>query len=40
MDLFNYVDYSLEINKPEVLLIKEFNDLWDTNRNKGVGDIS
>lgn len=38
MDLFNYVDYSLEINKPEVLLIKEFNDLWDTNRNKGVGD--
>jgi len=38
MDLFTYQDYQLEINKPEILLIKEFNDLWDGNRNKGVGD--
>ncbi len=38
MDLFTYIDYNLELNKPEALLIKEFNDLWDANRNKGVGD--
>ncbi len=38
MDLFKLQDYELEINKAEVLLVKEFADLWDTNRNKGVGD--
>lgn len=38
MDLFKYQDYGIELNKPEILLVKEFAELWDTNRNKGVGD--
>jgi hypothetical protein len=38
MELFTMQDYELELNKPEILLVKEFADLWETNRNKGAGD--
>lgn len=38
MDLFIYDNYTLELNKPEVLLINEFEKLWEPKRNKVKGD--
>jgi hypothetical protein len=38
MKLFIFENQKLTVNKEEVLLVKEFNELWDTNRNKIDGD--
>lgn len=38
MKIFIFENQKLVINKEEVLLVKEFNDLWETNRNKIEGD--
>lgn len=38
MDLFTFEDYQIQLNKPEILLVKEFADLWETGRNKIDGD--
>lgn len=38
MDLFIFEDYSLRLNKVEILLVKEFADLWEASRNRGDGD--
>lgn len=34
MFVYNNADGSVEVNEPEVLLIKEFADLWEPSRNK------
>lgn len=38
MDLFIYEDNKLHLNKPEILLVKEFADLWETSRNRSGED--
>lgn len=39
MELFSYENYQLVINKPDVFMIKEFKDLFDTTRCKIPGDL-
>lgn len=38
MKVFIFESQKLIMNKEEILLVQEFADLWDTNRNKGDGD--
>lgn len=38
MKIFIFESQKLALNKEEILLVKEFADLWDTNRNKMEGD--
>lgn len=40
MNIFTFEDNKLQLNKPEVLLVKEFADLWEPMRNRIDGDKS
>lgn len=39
MKVFIFENQKLTLNKEEILLVSEFAELWDTNRNKGDGDV-
>lgn len=39
MKIFIFENQKLTLNKEEILLVKEFAELWDTNRNKIEGDL-
>lgn len=40
MDIFSFEDGKLALNKENILLVKEFSDLWETTRNRIEGDKS